>query len=61
VIATGHYDSADDAKYKVQADELTKAAEEIVAAVKSQNLTGYSEAVSRVQKRCDACHADFRF
>jgi cytochrome c556 len=61
VIAVGRYDSADDPKYKAHADELAKSAAAVAASVKSEDATAFSDAVARVQKRCDACHADFRF
>jgi len=61
VIAVGHYDSADDPKYKAHSDELTKAASDVAAAVKSDDASAFGDAVGRVQKRCDACHAEFRF
>jgi hypothetical protein len=61
VITVGHYESADDPKYKTQAEGLTKAALEAKAAAKSEEGTAFRDAVTRVQKRCDACHADFRF
>jgi cytochrome c556 len=61
VIATRHYDSADDAKYKSHASELTQAASAVAAAAKSEDAAAFTDAVGRVQKRCDACHADFRF
>ncbi len=61
VIAVGHYDSADDAKYKTHSSELSKSAAAVAAAVKSEDAAAFTDAVGRVQKRCDACHADFRF
>jgi hypothetical protein len=61
VIAVGRYDSADDPKYKAHADGLATSATAVAAAVKSDDATAFSDAVARVQKRCDACHADFRF
>jgi hypothetical protein len=61
VITVGHYDSADDPKYKGHADDLSKSAAAIAAAVKADDATAFTDAVSRVQKRCDACHADYRF
>jgi cytochrome c556 len=61
VITVGHYDSAEDPKYKAHADDLSNAAAAIAAAVKSDDATAFTDAVSRVQKRCDACHADYRF
>jgi hypothetical protein len=61
VIAVGHYDSVDDPKYKVHADELSKSAGAVAAAVKSDDAAAFTDAVGLVQKRCDACHADFRF
>jgi hypothetical protein len=61
VITVGHYDSADDPKYKAHAEDLSKSAAAIAAAVKSNDATAFTDAVGRVQKRCDACHADFRF
>jgi cytochrome c556 len=61
VIVSGRYDSADDPKYKAHADELSKDAAGVLSAVRSANAGQLGEAVTRVQKRCDACHADFRF
>lgn len=61
VIGVGHYDSGEDAKYQGHSDELRKAAESAVAAVKSDDANAFGNAMTRVQKRCDACHADFRF
>jgi cytochrome c556 len=61
VIMTGHYDSADDVKYKSHAGELTQAASAAAAAAKSEDASAFTDAIGRVQKRCDACHADFRF
>jgi hypothetical protein len=61
VIAVGRYDSADDPKYQGHATELTRAASEMTAAIKAGEAAGFSDAITRVQKRCDACHADFRF
>jgi cytochrome c556 len=61
VITVGHYDSAEDPKYKAHAEDLSNAAAAIAAAVKSDDATAFTDAVSRVQKRCDACHADYRF
>ncbi len=61
VIAIGHYDSADDSKYKSHADELTKSASAVAAAAKADDAAAFTEGVERVQKRCDACHAEFRF
>ena len=61
VIAAGHYESADDPKYKAHANELSKSAAAAAEALKADDAAAFGEAVSRVQKRCDACHADFRF
>jgi cytochrome c556 len=61
VIAVGNYDSADDPKYKAHADDLSKSAAAVAAAVKSNDAAAFTDAVGRVQKRCDACHAEFRF
>jgi hypothetical protein len=61
VIAVGRYDSAEDPKYKAHADELAQAATAVAGAVKSEDATAFGDAVTSVQKRCDACHADFRF
>lgn len=60
VITVGHYDSADDPKYKAHADDLSSSAAAIAAAVKSDDASAFTDAVNRVQKRCDACHADYR-
>jgi hypothetical protein len=61
VISVGRYDSADDPKYQGHAKELTRAASDVAAAIKAGEAAGFADAITRVQKRCDACHADFRF
>ncbi len=61
VISVGHYDSADDPKYHGQATELTRAAADLATAAKSGEAPAFADALTRIQKRCDACHADFRF
>jgi cytochrome c556 len=61
VIAAGRYDSADDPKYQGHAKELTRAASDMTVAIKAGEAAGFADALTRVQKRCDACHADFRF
>jgi hypothetical protein len=61
VISVGHYDSADDPKYHGQATELTRAASDLATAAKSGEAPAFADALTRIQKRCDACHADFRF
>jgi hypothetical protein len=60
VIAVGHYDSAEDPKYREHATELTRSATDLATAAKSGEAPTFSDALMRVQKRCDACHADFR-
>ncbi len=60
VIAVGHYDSAEDPKYREHAAELTRAATDLGTAAKSGEAPAFSDALTRIQKRCDACHADFR-
>jgi cytochrome c556 len=61
VISVGHYDSADDPKYHAHATDLTRAATDLATATKSGEAPAFSDALTRIQKRCDACHADFRF
>jgi hypothetical protein len=61
VIMVGHYDSADDPKYRGHATELTRAASDLATAAKSNEAPAFADALTRIQKRCDACHADFRF
>ncbi len=61
VILVGKYDSNDDAKYRGHAEELSRAAAEVVAGVRADNAAGVGQGAAHVQKRCDACHADFRF
>jgi hypothetical protein len=60
VISVGHYDSADDPKYRGHATELTRSATDLATAAKSGEAPAFAEALMRIQKRCDACHADFR-
>jgi hypothetical protein len=61
VISVGHYDSADDPKYHAHATDLTRAATDLATATKSGDAPAFADSLTRIQKRCDACHADFRF
>jgi cytochrome c556 len=61
VISVGHYESADDPKYRGHATELTRSATDLATAAKSGEAPAFADALTRIQKRCDACHADFRF
>ena len=61
VISVGHYESADDPKYHAHATELTRGATDLATAAKSGEVPAFADALTRIQKRCDACHADFRF
>jgi hypothetical protein len=61
VITVGHYESADDPKYRGHANELTRAGTDLATAAKSGEAPAFADALTRIQKRCDACHADFRF
>jgi cytochrome c556 len=61
VISVGHYDSADDPKYHAHAIDLTRGATDLATAAKSGEAPAFADALTRIQKRCDACHADFRF
>jgi hypothetical protein len=61
VITVGHYDSADDPKYRGHSTELTRSATDLATAAKSGEAPAFADALTRIQKRCDACHADFRF
>jgi hypothetical protein len=61
VIAVGHYESADDPKYHGHSTELTRSATDLATAAKSGEAPAFADALTRIQKRCDACHADFRF
>jgi hypothetical protein len=61
VISVGRYESADDPKYHGHATDLTRAATDLATATKSGEAPAFADALTRIQKRCDACHADFRF
>jgi cytochrome c556 len=61
VISVGRYDSADDPKYHAHATELTRSASDLATAARSGEAPAFADALTRIQKRCDACHADFRF
>jgi hypothetical protein len=61
VISVGRYDSADDPKYHGHAAELTRAGTDLATAARSGEASAFANALTRIQKRCDACHADFRF
>ena len=36
-------------------------ASDLATAAKSGEAPAFADALTRIQKRCDACHADFRF
>jgi len=61
VTADKSYDSADEKSYAAHARELIAAARAIVAAVDSDDFTGFTTALGRVDKKCDECHVDYRF
>ena len=61
VISVGRYDSVDDPKYRGHATELTRSATDLATAARAGEAPAFAEALTRMQKRCDACHADFRF
>jgi len=61
VIATDGYSSSDEADYAGHAQEVVKAAQEIINAVNEKNYEAYGSALNRMQVQCNECHASFRF
>jgi len=61
VIAARDYDSADEPEYAAHAQELVKSSLEMARAARTSDFAGFTAARDRVQKKCDECHAEYRF
>lgn len=61
VIALPGYPSADEDQYKKHAQSLIDACKDMEKAVHTQDFKLYNDALSKVQKKCDECHTDYRF
>jgi cytochrome c556 len=61
VITTEGYNSSDEAEYAGHAQEVVRAAQEIIDAVKEKNYEAYGSALNRMQVECNECHTRFRF
>lgn len=59
LIAKDGYSSADEADYQQYADALINGAKEASAAVKDQSFQKFTEAMNKVNKSCDQCHANY--
>lgn len=61
LIQNPNYSSAGEQKYAEQARGLVKAGLDIGQSIEDANFDAYRDALNRIQKRCDECHADYRF
>ena len=61
VISHPSYDSAEEDAYRTQASGMIEAAQQLRKAVDMMNFAEFQESFNRVQRRCDQCHARYRF
>lgn len=61
VIGTEGYTSADEPEYRKHVEELVAGSSQMTAAVQNGNFAQFSEALSRVDKKCNECHREYRF
>lgn len=61
VIGHKSYDSSGEEAYRTQAGGMIEDALQLRKAVETLNFAEYQDSFNRVQKRCDQCHADYRF
>jgi len=61
VVSVPGYLSSEEDQYKKHATTLIDACMEMEKAVQEQNFKNFGDALSRVQKKCDECHVDYRF
>ncbi|MBI2826079.1 MAG: cytochrome c [Planctomycetia bacterium] len=60
VIKADGYEYADDATYREYVETLQQLSLEVVEAAKSNDFSKAQSAAGQINKRCDACHGDFR-
>jgi cytochrome c556 len=61
VVATGGYTSADEPQYNAHIAALIEANFELTEAVQAKNFQNFSQALARVEKKCNDCHQEYRF
>jgi len=61
VVATGGYTSADEPEYQAHIAALIDANLELTGAVQTKNFGNFSQALARVEKKCNDCHQEYRF
>lgn len=61
VVSSPSYDSADEEQYQQFVREFIQANVEVVEATQADDFARYESARNRVQRACDACHAEYAF
>lgn len=59
MVAMEGYESADESDYQDYANALINGGKEASAAVKDQSFQKFTEAMNKVNKSCDQCHANY--
>lgn len=59
IIALEGYSSADEEEYQKFAEALISGAKEATDAAKDQSFQKFTDAMNKVNKSCDQCHADY--
>jgi hypothetical protein len=61
VIATDGYTSADEPPYQGHAGGLISDSSELTAAVRDADFAKFNDTLTRIEKRCNDCHREYRF
>lgn len=59
IVATEGYSSADEQDYQQFANALINGAKDATAAAKDQSFQKFTDAMNKVNKSCDQCHANY--
>lgn len=60
VIGTAGYDASDEDQYKNFTGEIIEAGKAVGEAVKGKDFKNYRDAVNRIDKACQGCHAEYK-
>jgi len=61
LISTDGYDSADEEQYQQFVHDFMQANIDVAKAAQADDFASFEDARNRIQKACDACHAEYAF
>ena len=59
IVSTDGYSSADEQDYQQYANALINGARDAAAAAKDQSFQKFTDAINKVNKSCEQCHANY--